>query len=168
MAEFELTIRGETKRVRVEPDENGRYRVTLDDQTHEVEARRTGTHAISMLVGERSIEARVARDGDRRFVAVDGHRCVVTVPERSSGAAAGGGAVGDGRVTTPMPGKVVAVKVAAGDVVAEGDTLVIVEAMKMEHDLRAPFDGKVAAVHCQDGAAVQFGDVVAEVEPTAD
>lgn len=166
MPEFELSIRGVTRRVRVEAGEGGRYQVTLDDRTCEVEARRTGMHAISMLFDERSVDARVARDGDRRFVAVDGHTCTVTLPERSAGAAAGGGAVGDGRITTPMPGKVVAVKVAAGDSVAEGDTLVIVEAMKMEHDLRAPFDGKVAAVHCQEGAAVQFGDVVAEVEPT--
>ena len=62
----------------------------------------------------------------------------------------------------PMPGKVVAVNVAAGDAVAAGTTLVVLEAMKMEHAIKAPVDGRVSAVHYAVGDQVEEGvDLIA-------
>ena len=57
----------------------------------------------------------------------------------------------------PMPGVVLKVLVAVGDHVAKGTTLLILEAMKMEHQITAPRDGTVAAIHCQEGEMVQPG-----------
>ena len=64
-------------------------------------------------------------------------------------------AVGDGTILAPMPGKIVGIAVAAGDRVAAGDLLVVLEAMKMEHRIEAPAGGAVERV------AVAVGDVVA-------
>jgi len=67
----------------------------------------------------------------------------------------GAGIAASGDILSPMPGKVIAVAVAAGDVVAEGQKLLTLEAMKMEHTLTAPFDGIVAELNVTEGAQVQ-------------
>ena len=65
----------------------------------------------------------------------------------------------------PMPGLVTSVAVAAGQAVAAGDRLVVLEAMKMEHVLRAPRDGVLANVAVAAGSQVTAGDLVAALEP---
>ena len=70
-----------------------------------------------------------------------------------------------GTVASPMPGKIIKVFVGKGDEVAEGDRLCVVEAMKMEHTLKAPCDGIVDEVHAFEGAQVEDGQVLAVVAP---
>ncbi len=74
-----------------------------------------------------------------------------------------GAAAGDGAILAPMPGKVTAVEVAAGDVVTKGQRLLTLEAMKMEHGLVAPFDGVVAELNTVAGAQVQVDAVLVRV-----
>ncbi|MDP1874029.1 acetyl/propionyl/methylcrotonyl-CoA carboxylase subunit alpha [Phenylobacterium sp.] len=82
-------------------------------------------------------------------------------------AVAGEGPAGDGVVIAPMPGKVVAVAVAQGDAVVRGQTLVTLEAMKMEHALTAAFDGVVEALSVSAGDQVSEGVVLARLTPSA-
>ncbi|MGK6323932.1 acetyl/propionyl/methylcrotonyl-CoA carboxylase subunit alpha [Sphingomonas sp. DT-51] len=79
-------------------------------------------------------------------------------------ASAGGGAAGDGAILAPMPGRVIAVEVTAGERVRAGQRLVTLEAMKMEHSLSAPFDGVVAALDVAVGAQVVDGAALARIE----
>ena len=74
------------------------------------------------------------------------------------------GATADGAILSPMPGRVIAVAVAAGESVAKGQKLVTLEAMKMEHTLTAPFDGIVAELDASEGAQVSEGALLARVE----
>jgi 3-methylcrotonyl-CoA carboxylase alpha subunit len=83
-------------------------------------------------------------------------------PYRASGKAAG--VSGDGVITSPMPGRIIAVEVAAGASVAKGQKLVTLEAMKMEHTLTAPFDGVVAELNATAGAQVSEGALLVRVE----
>ncbi|MBB3692929.1 biotin carboxylase N-terminal domain-containing protein [Sphingomonas sp. BK580] len=83
-------------------------------------------------------------------------------PFRAEGA--GGGAAGDGMVLAPMPGRVIAVEVAAGERVVAGQRLVTLEAMKMEHSLTAPFDGIVVELGAATGAQVADGARLARIE----
>jgi 3-methylcrotonyl-CoA carboxylase alpha subunit len=69
-----------------------------------------------------------------------------------------------GGLEAPMPGKVIAVKVAAGDTVVKGDELLVVEAMKMENAVRAPRDGRVKSVSARVGDMVSPGVVLVELE----
>ena len=77
------------------------------------------------------------------------------------------GAAGDGAVLSPMPGRIIAVSVAAGQAVAKGQTLVTLEAMKMEHSLVAPFDGTVADLSAIEGGQVSEGALLVRIEAAA-
>ena len=85
---------------------------------------------------------------------------------RASGQAAG--AAGDGAITSPMPGRIIAVEVESGASVAKGQKLVTLEAMKMEHTLTAPFDGVVAELNATAGAQVTEGTLLVRVEAAAE
>jgi propionyl-CoA carboxylase alpha chain/3-methylcrotonyl-CoA carboxylase alpha subunit len=111
------------------------------------------------LVGERSVEALWA---DGRLIAFDLGE-VFEFSDDLAGADAGE-IQGDAAIRSPMPGKVVAVNVAAGDAVTKGQTLLTLEAMKMEHALTAAFDGKVAELNVAAGDQVAEGVVLARLE----
>jgi 3-methylcrotonyl-CoA carboxylase alpha subunit len=79
-------------------------------------------------------------------------------------AAAGARAASDGAILSPMPGRIIAVNVAAGDAVVKGQKLLTLEAMKMEHTLTAPFDGVVAELNAEAGAQVQVEALLVRIE----
>ncbi len=151
------------------------WRVTVDDVTYEVQATRVDRALLSLLVGQgsarpsRSVPAVVVagKAAGTLGVHVNGRQLAVTISEsgrarRRGGAAAPG--AGPQRLTAPMPGKVVRVLVAPGDAVEAGQGLVVVEAMKMENELRAAKAGRVASVSVVEGQSVDAGAVLAVVE----
>ncbi len=81
---------------------------------------------------------------------------------RADGSSAGTAA--DGTILSPMPGRIIAVDVAAGDKVAKGQKLVTLEAMKMEHSLVAPFDGTVAQLNAEAGGQVSEGTLLVRID----
>jgi 3-methylcrotonyl-CoA carboxylase alpha subunit len=84
------------------------------------------------------------------------------LPYRSEGGTVGHAS--DGAILSPMPGRIIAVEVAAGDAVTKGQKLLTLEAMKMEHTLTAPFDGVVAELNAEAGAQVQVEALLARIE----
>jgi 3-methylcrotonyl-CoA carboxylase alpha subunit len=75
-----------------------------------------------------------------------------------------GGPASSGNISSPMPGRIVAVSVKPGDRVAKGQPLVTLEAMKIEHTLTAPFKGTVTAVSALEGHQVSEGVVLAQID----
>jgi pyruvate carboxylase subunit B len=124
--------------------------VTLGDEVHRVVARR--------------------HPGRGRYTLwVDGFRYEVEALDERTRAirdlsAASGVAAGPAPLVAPMPGLVVRVSVAEGDAVAAGQGLVVMEAMKMENELRAPAAGRVVRVLAAPGMAVEKGAVLVELE----
>ena len=151
------------------------WRVTVDEVPYEVQATRVDGALLSLLVGQggaapsRSVPAVVVsgKAAGALGVHVNGRQLAVAISEsgrsrRRGGAAAHG--IGPLRLTAPMPGKVVRVLVAPGDAVEAGQGLVVVEAMKMENELRAAKAGRVVSVSVTEGQSVDAGAVLAVVE----
>jgi biotin carboxyl carrier protein len=127
------------------------------------EIRRDGALAALEVAGEVH-PVKVARDGDRVFVACGGS---VYEVRRDSPAAARGRRAGTGEhgagLLAPMPGRVRKTLVRPGEKIAKGDVVLVLEAMKMEHAIRAPQDGIVTKLDHRDGDLVEAGTVLAEI-----
>jgi len=114
-----------------------------------------------LTVGGRTTTVLAATDGATTWLHADGTTWAVAElpPPRRGGTAA----AHDGEVRSPMPGAVLAVRVAPGDEVEEGEVLLVVEAMKMEHALAAPFAGTVAGLEVRTGDQVVVDQLLATV-----
>ena len=93
-------------------------------------------------------------------ITVNGNAYEVEVEEIGASAPVAAAPAGGTVITCPMPGTIIDIKVAAGDSVAEGQVLVIFEAMKMENEIVAPCAGTVASVNCGKGDSVDSGSVL--------
>ncbi|MBB4438115.1 MULTISPECIES: acetyl/propionyl/methylcrotonyl-CoA carboxylase subunit alpha [Rhizobium] len=121
---------------------------------------RIGEH---LLWGQsrRELEANTVTIGETTVLFDAGNAWPISLPVASEVEASQG--AGDGAILSPMPGLVISVDVAEGDHVAKGDRLLTVEAMKMEHSLRAPFDGIVGKLQVSTGARVTENQLVVSV-----
>jgi biotin carboxyl carrier protein len=120
----------------------------------------------SILLDGRSYEARVEKSESGTAVTVNGRRFVVRItdPRQWQGRGGAAGARGRQAVTAPMPGKVVRVLVAPGDAVDAGQGLIVVEAMKMQNEMKAQRAGAVVSVAVAEGAAVSAGETLVVIE----
>lgn len=134
----------------------------VDDTPLALAVARDGA-AWRVTVGGRTAAATVVRDRDVVWVALDAavYRCVAGDDARIGGAAGG---VRSPRVTAPMPGKVLAVRVVTGQRVAAGDPLVVLEAMKMETIVSAEGEASVKEVHVVAGTTIEPGQVLLVLE----
>jgi biotin carboxyl carrier protein len=119
----------------------------------------------SILIDGRSYEARVEEGPSALVVVIDGRRFEIEArdPRRFARKSGRGGTDGVQSVAAPMPGKVVRVLVAVGDEVTAGQGLLVVEAMKMQNEMKAPRAGKVLSLHAGPGATVTAGETLATI-----
>ena len=150
--------------------EGSRVRAEVDGRVYELEARAAQPGVYLLLAGGRVYECRVEHPETKREAAevtVGGRVYAVTLadPKRLRGAPLSGGhAHGTSEIVAPMPGKVVRVLVEAGAEVEAGAGVVVVEAMKMQNEMKSPKAGRVASVQVHEGATVNAGDVLAVIE----
>jgi biotin carboxyl carrier protein len=155
---------------RIEIEETGKsvYRVSVDGNEFVVDGKKTGRTNYSLIVDNRSFEIEVDNSEDEYRVLVDGRSYHVHLVDerrvRVGGAESDAQLQGRQRVSVPMPGKVIAVLVSEGDVVEKGQGLVIVEAMKMENEVRSPSAATVKEIRVKAGDTVVGGAVLVIVE----
>lgn len=153
--DYEFLASGETHKISLDRKE-GKVIAILNGKRLELDVCRASPNTFSLVAGGRSYLAHVARQGKRLLVAVGASRFCLEEPEEpgASAYAGAGPSQDDGKVKAPMPGLVVKVDVTEGAEVHPGDVLVVVEAMKMEHELRALFKAVVAKIHVKAGQHV--------------
>jgi biotin carboxyl carrier protein len=140
---------------------------TLDDETTELDVVRLGPgrYSLRAKASGRQHDVRVSASGAHAFdVAIDGVTVAVTRKTGAQSRRGGPGGDGPARLLAPMPGKVVRVLVAPGDEVASRQGLVVVEAMKMENELRAGRAGRVSEVLVVEGTSVEAGALLVVLE----
>jgi biotin carboxyl carrier protein len=144
------------------------YRVAVDGNEFLVDGKKTGRTNYSLIVDNRSFEIEVDNTDDEYRVLVDGRNYRIDLVDerrvRVGGTQSGLEVRGRQFVSVPMPGKIIAVLVAEGDPVEKGQGLVIVEAMKMENEVRSPVTGAVKEIKVKPGDTVEGGALLVIVE----
>ena len=163
-------VRGAKQSVPVDIEDlgDGRYVLRMRGTSHTVDARVLEHGAVSLLVDGRSYDVELDESGDEVRVLVGFELLTVDVADeravRLRAGAAGFSVSGKVLITAPMPGKVVRVLVAPGAQVLEGEGVVVVEAMKMENELKSPKAGTVVEVFAKEGSAVEANAKLLTVE----
>ena len=132
----------------------------------EADVAEVAPNVYSVLLDGQSYEARVEQTPDGLAVVVNDTRFPVEIRDPRRWSARSGGRAGDGvqNLLAPMPGKVVRVLARPGDAVAAGQGVLVVEAMKMQNEMKAVRAGRVLSIAVQEGATVKAGEVLARIE----
>ena len=138
------------------------YRATMGDNTVEVEILGAQNDRLDLLIDGERVTAYVSVDNAKRWVTINGRTHLLTkqTGTRKSG---GGGNHAAGELTAPTPGQVRAVNVREGDAVTKGQTLMVLEAMKMEIRIQASMDGTVSKLLVKQGQTVEREQLLIEV-----
>lgn len=161
---LDLTVNGVEDSIEIlAPAPECRFVLGGAERTANVEAAEPCVY--SVLMDGRSYDARVEEVPGGMVVVIDGYRFEVDVrdPRRFSRKAGKRGGEGVQTVAAPMPGKVVRVLVQTGDAVEAGQGLLVVEAMKMQNEMKASRAGTVLSLSVKQGATVAAGEVLATI-----
>ncbi|MDE2821538.1 MAG: biotin/lipoyl-binding protein [Chloroflexota bacterium] len=165
-----------------------KYVTVIDEQSYEIEIDNDGAILVngelrdvdflnlggslySIITGNKSLEAVIDDDEGKIAVMMGGQlfetqvldeRAMLLMQRR------GGLKITSGEVSAPMPGLIVIVTVEVGQAVAQGDTVVILESMKMQNELKSPVAGVVRAIHVEASQAVDKGQMLVEIGPPPD
>jgi len=162
---YDVTIDGKNYRLDLNRA-GGRWSCRLDGHDLEVDAVLVRPDVLSLRIGHLAYEVKSERVANDLYLWVGSTRFAVEVrdPRSLRGRARAGDDRGPRKVVAPMPGKVVRLLVCEGDEVESGRGIAVVEAMKMQNEIKSPKRGTVQKILVSEGAAVNAGDVLAIVE----
>ena len=141
------------------------FMVVVDGDEHEVAIISEGGDAIRFLFDGVQSTARVVSEGDTLYIAADGHSFVIR--DASLETSRAGAKAGDAKMLAPMNGRIVSVLCKTGETVSKGQRIVILEAMKMQHEIVAPRDGALASVNVAEGDQVATRQILAALVESA-
>jgi len=160
---YEVNISGKTRTVELQRDAKG-WKATLDGQPTPANVVEIAPNTFSVLAGGQSHDVCVTSYPGGKLILQTGRfefDAEVQDPRAWSGRRHGGAeAEGRQQILAPMPGKVIRVLAKMGDEVRAGQGLLVVEAMKMQNEIRSPKSGKVERVMAKEGQAVNAGEVL--------
>jgi len=140
----------------------------VDGHSLEVDAALTARDVLSVLMGGDAFEIKRERSlsGDLHLVIGSARYAIDVQDPRSlrTRRAAAGSEAGPQKITAPMPGKIVRIMVAEKDEVKAGQGVIVMEAMKMQNEMKSPKDGRVQKILATEGATVNAGDILAVIE----
>ena len=149
--------------------------VQIDQQKYSFDLVRTGVQSHSLLLDGSVFEVftleTVEDGGDKSFqFSINGHRYKVTIEDHKSAVRktlmqTPSLTKGTEHVKAPMPGKVVRLEVSAGESVVPGKGLLVLEAMKMENEIKSTTSGQIEQLHVEIGKAVEKGEILVSIRP---
>ena len=143
------------------------YRIVIDGKERIVDGRQLSAHMYSLLVEDQSFTIDVTEKDDQYTVSCEGKTFQFSLLDERRAlrpGEGGSGGVGDTEVRSLMPGKIVEILVGVGDEVEQDQGVLIMEAMKMENEVRASTTGTVKAILVAEGQAVEAGELLLELE----
>jgi biotin carboxyl carrier protein len=162
---YDVTIDGKHYRLDLNGAE-GAWSCRLDGKDFDVDAILARPDVLSLRIGNQAYEVKSERVANDLYVWVGSRRFAVEVrdPRSLRGRSRAGDEHGPRKIIAPMPGKVVRVLAGEGDDVEAGAGVAVVEAMKMQNEIKSPKKGSIRKILVSEGAAVSAGDVLAIVE----
>jgi biotin carboxyl carrier protein len=163
---YEVIIQGKTRRVELLRTGSG-WQLKLDGKAFPADVGFPQPGVLSILVDGKSYEVKQQVASGETSIVIGQERFSAVVRDPRSLASrrrAGDDGRGVRRVTAPMPGKVVRIVAPAGTAVESGQAVLVIEAMKMQNELKSPKKGTVKKISVSEGEAVEAGQVLAEVE----
>jgi biotin carboxyl carrier protein len=141
------------------------YRATIGDNFIDVEIIRVDAERgqLELLIDNQRVTAYVSSDGAKRWVTVNGQTVMLTKPAAGTRKSSHGHHHAAGELTAPMPGQVRAVNVSEGEAVTKGQTLLLLEAMKMEIRIQSPSAGTVSRLFVKQGQTVEREQMLIEI-----
>jgi biotin carboxyl carrier protein len=143
--------------------EGGGFRIRTGDRTLGLSLRALGDGRYELTLPDRIASLYAISDGDTRWVAYHGRTYELRLAEPARTRRHAAADAVEGVLRAPMPGQVRSIEVAVGDSVQKGQTLLLLEAMKMEIRIQAPHDGTVAALPVAEGDQVERDQVIVEI-----
>jgi biotin carboxyl carrier protein len=162
---YDVVIDGKKYRLELNRVDDG-WRCRLDGKAVEIDAILARPNVLSLRIGNLAYEVKSELVASDLHVWVGSRRFAVEIrdPRSFRGRTRAGEDHGPRKITAPMPGKIVRLLVREGDAVENGRGIVVVEAMKMQNEIKSPKKGTVGRIVVGEGAAVNAGDVLAIVE----
>lgn len=162
---YDVSIDGKSYRLDLSQVE-GRWSCRLDGREAEVDAVLARPNVLSLRLGNKAYEVKCERVGADIHIWVGSRRFAAEVrdPRSLRSRARVSDEQGPKKLTAPMPGKVVRILLTAGTVVEAGEGVLVVEAMKMQNEVKSPKKGTIQKILVSEGTAVNSGDVLAIVE----
>lgn len=143
---------------------DGGWRISVDGEPADADVAEIGPHSVSVLLDGHSYTVQITQSPNGTLTlqtALQEFTAEVADPRAWRGRRHGGvEAQGQQQVTAPMPGKVIRILVGVGDKVEAGQGLIVVEAMKMQNEIRSPKNGTVERLSATEGQAVTAGEVL--------
>ena len=165
--EHEFKIQDKTYKLKIESKGNN-HKIDLDGKQYDIDAELISSNSISFLMDGQTLTAHLAEKDGKFLVNINGESFCIEKPEEKSSKNFAGEHTHVGEknfVSTPMPGKIVKISVKPGEEVRKNQTLVIVEAMKMENEIKSPIPAKVKKINFKEGDLVDTGQPIVELEP---
>ncbi len=163
---LEIEWNGKKVPVRLRPTGNGQYELMVNGESKTVDVRPLGRNQFHLILDGKSYDVQAtASDSEVILARMGGNLTLKTPDERRWSGSAGGGGASDGTIAAPMPGKVVKYQVKAGEKVKAGQGIVVVEAMKMQNELKSPVNGTVVKLGPAEGTAVENGTLLLKIDP---
>ncbi len=164
---YDVVVDGKTHRLELTRGEST-WQCVVDGEAMEVDAALTARDVLSLLIGNKAYEIKRERSlqGELHMV-IGSTRYAVDVQDPRSlrtRRAAGASEAGPQKVAAAMPGKIVRIMVQENDEVTAGQPILVMEAMKMQNEIKSPKAGKVQKVLTSEGSTVNAGDTLAVIE----
>lgn len=167
--DYEFKLDGVPRTITLEKQEN-RYVISCDERTYDTDIRFLDKNVLSILIGDKSFLAYIAPNGPDRIIWISGHSFSVQEPADDRADYQGSDQQSQEDmlfVKAPMPGKVIKINVKEQEKVRKNQTLAIVEAMKMENEIKSSFDGRVKKIFVSNGDLVDSDKPLIELENEA-
>jgi len=139
--------------------------ITIGEQTYAVTLKELSHEEVVFELNGRLVRVKLAQVGAQRYLHYNGQSWTLERLAKLKKSRAAHAGPASGNLSATMPGQVLAVGVKVGDKVKVGEMLLLLEAMKMELRVAAPFAGRVKQLYCTVGQIVERGQLLAEIEP---